>query len=346
MHRRALFKLALAAGAVGASGWAGAKTTPALLKPKALRAGMTVGLVAPASPAPERDEVHFGLDIIRSLGFNAQAGKHVFEKNQYLAGSDEQRAADINSFFADPSVDAIFCLRGGYGSARLLPLLDYRRIAQNPKVLLGYSDITALLNGLQRQTGLVTFHGPVAAHGLTDYSVAEFQKVLQPARFTEPLVIGAAPEFEPRPGRLDKANRLTVIRGGKASGRLVGGNLTVLTSLLGTPFEPEVKGAILFLEDIGEEPYRLDRMLTQWWLAGKLQQLNGIVFGKFTEAKASGNSFSIEDVLRSRCEALAIPVLRGTMIGHVADQTTVPLGVLAELDADAGRLTLLESAVS
>ncbi|BFM09967.1 LD-carboxypeptidase [Simiduia litorea] len=346
MKRRSLFKLAMAAGAAGASGWAGAKTKPVLLKPKALRAGMTIGLVAPASPAPERDEVHFGLDIIRSLGFNAKAGRHVFEKNQYLAGSDAQRAADLNSFFADPSVDAIFCLRGGYGSARLLPLLDYQRIAQKPKVLLGYSDITALLNGIQGQTGLVTYHGPVAAHGLTAYSVAEFQKVLQPATLSEPLVIGAAPEFEPRPGRLDKANRLTVIRGGTATGRLVGGNLTVLTSLLGTPFEPDVKGCLLFLEDIGEEPYRIDRMLTQWWLAGKLQQLSGIVFGKFTEAKSNDNSFSVEEVLRSRCEALAIPVLRGTMIGHVPDQTTVPLGVMAELNADAGRLTLLESAVS
>jgi muramoyltetrapeptide carboxypeptidase len=284
------------------------------------------------------------MDRVRSLGFRVKTGANVGRRNQYLAGTDDERAADFNALIADPEVDALFCIRGGYGSARILPLIDYDAIITRPKIILGFSDITAILNAVQLRTGLVTFHGPVAGLNFTDYSLAEFRKVLM--RPQAPVGIGAPPPFEVRPGIIDVENRITRIRGGRAEGRLVGGNLTLLAHLMGTPWEPDFSGAILVLEDVGESPYRIDRMLAHLWLAGRLQQTAGIVFGKFTETDHDGNSFSVERVLRDRCEPLGIPVLRGLMIGHVPDQTVVPIGARAALDADAGTLTLLEPAVA
>ena len=311
--------------------------------PARLEPGMTLGLLMPGSPVPEDEDIRAAVDRVRSLGFQAKTGPNVGRRDQYLAGSDAERAADLNSLIADPEVDALFCIRGGYGSARILPLIDYEAISARPKVILGYSDITAILNAVHVRTGLVTFHGPVAAANFTDYAWGEFRKVLMTPE--APVGIGAAPPFEGGPGVIDIDNRTTRIHGGRAEGRLVGGNLTLLAHLMGTPFEPDFAGAILFIEDVGESPYRIDRMLSHLWLAGRLQQVAGIVFGKFTQADADGNSFSVEHVLRDRCEPLGIPVLRGLMIGHVPDQTVVPIGIRAALDADAGTLTLLEPAV-
>ena len=320
-----------------------AQTAGGLVKPARLRPGMTVGLVTPASNAPENEDLLAAMDFVRSLGFEAKASPSLFERNQYLAGNDEQRAQDLNLMFADPEVDAIFCVRGGYGSGRLLRDLDYDTIAANPKVLMGYSDITAILNSIHLRTGLVTFHGPIAGSNLTDYSYEQYRRVLvDPGPQTR---IGEPPPFDTRPGIVDRENRLTPIVGGRAEGRLVGGNLSLMVTLLGTPFEPDFEDAILFLEDVDEPPYAVDRMLTHLWLAGKLEQVAGIAFGKFTDANYSGNTFSMEQVIRDRCEPLGIPVLRGLMIGHVADQTVVPVGVRARLDVDAGSLTLLEAAV-
>ncbi|WP_237065365.1 S66 peptidase family protein [Microbulbifer guangxiensis] len=348
MERRTLIKSLVAApllGSLAAAGNAGAApSTGELLRPARLRRGMTVGLVTPASNAWEDEDIRFAIDVVKSLGFRVKEGEHLYQRTQYLAGPDAARAEDFNRMFADPEVDAVFCLRGGYGTPRILPMLDYGTIRQNPKVLLGYSDITALLNAIHERCGLITFHGPIAAQNFSDYTLEEFSKVL--VRAEAPARLGEAPPFEGGPGRVERRNRVTRFRGGRARGRLIGGNLTLMCSLLGTPYEPDFRDKILFLEDVGEAPYRIDRMLTQLWLAGKLDEVNGIVFGKFTDADTSGNTFSVEHVLRERCAGLEVPVVRGLMIGHVDDQTVVPVGAMAELDGDSGALILQEAVVS
>ena len=315
-----------------------------LLRPKRLQKGMTVGLVTPASNVWEDEDIRFACDVVKSLGFNVKEGSNLYQRTQYLAGPDEARAADFNAMFADPDVDAVFCLRGGYGTPRILPMLDYASIRRNPKVLLGYSDITALLNAIYHRSGVITFHGPIAAQNFTDYTYAEYSKVL--VHGETPVSLGAPPPFEGAPGRVEDRNRITRFVGGRARGRLIGGNLTLLASLVGTPFEPDFRDKILFLEDVGEAPYRVDRMLTQLWLAGKLQQVAGIVFGKFTESNVDGNTFSMEHVLRERCQHLGVPVVRGLMFGHVDDQTILPVGAMVELDGDAGTLVLRDRVVT
>jgi muramoyltetrapeptide carboxypeptidase len=346
MKRRQLIRAAAIASAATGLKLAPARaqsTDAGVLKPRRLEAGMTVGVVAPASPTADNERTRFAVDIVRSFGFQVKEGRHLYRRTQYLAGSDRERAEDLMAMFADPAVDAIFCLRGGYGASRILPLLNYDLIRGNPKALIGYSDITALLNAIFLKTGLIGFHGPVANQNFSDYTLAEFRKVLFEGG--APVEIGTAPPFEGGPGRAEEDNRLTVFRGGVARGRLVGGNLSLVSNLIGTPFEPDFRDRILVLEDVDEAPYSIDRMLTQLWLAGRLQQVAGIAFGKFTEAGTSGNSFSVEEVLEQRCADLGVPVVRGFMIGHVEDQTVVPIGAMAELDADAGRLRLLESGV-
>ena len=193
-------------------------------------------------------------------------------------------------------------------------------------------------------TGLVGFHGPSADGNFSDYTLAEWRKVLwEPSGRTR---IGEAPPIEARPGQVERKNRITRFAGGAAEGPLIGGNLTIVSTLMGTPFEPDFRDRIIFLEDVNEAPYRIDRMLTQLWLAGKLQHAAGIAFGKFTKTEDEGNTFSIEEIIQRRCGSLGIPVIGGLMIGHVADKPTVPMGIRARLDADAGTLELLEPAVA
>jgi muramoyltetrapeptide carboxypeptidase len=315
-----------------------------VLKPRRLASGNTVGLIAPAGPASDDESVRFSIELLESFGFRVKQGKHVFARNQYLAGDDRDRAADVNTMFADDDVDAIFTLRGGYGTQRILPMLDYDVIRKNPKVFIGSSDITGILIAMHEKTGLVGFHGPSAGGNYSDYALEEWRKVLwEPGDRTR---IGEAPLFEARPGQVEKSNRLTRFAGGSAEGRLIGGNLTLVSTLMGTPYEPDFRDRIVFLEDVNEAPYRIDRMLTQLWLAGKLQHAAGIAFGKFTKTEDEGNSFSIEEIITQRCGDLGIPVVSGLMIGHIADKTTVPMGIMARLDADAGSLELLEPAVT
>ncbi len=313
------------------------------IKPARLRPGMTVGLVTPASNVPENEELYAAIDLVKSLGFDAKPSTNLFSRTQYLAGSDRERAADLNAMFADPDVDAIFCVRGGYGSGRLLRDLDYDVIRANPKILMGYSDITALLNSINLHTGLMTFHGPIAGTNFSEYSLEQYRRVL--VNPTGQTRIGEPPPFETSPGVVERTNRLTPIVPGSAEGRLVGGNLSLLVTLMGTPYEPVFDDAILFLEDVSEPPYSVDRMLTHLWLTGKLERVAGVVLGKFTDDDYDSNTFSMEEVLRDRFEPLGIPTLRGVMIGHVDDQTVVPVGARARLDVDARSLTLLEAAV-
>lgn len=312
-----------------------------LLKPERLRPGMTVGVIAPSSPADEDETVRYGLELVESFGFKAKPGKHLFERTEYLAGPDAARAEDVNAMFADTEVGAVMALAGGYGAMRILPYLHYDVIRANPKALIGYSDITALHCALHRKCGLVTYHGQTALSRFTDYSIGEFEKVLMQPEANS--VIGLPPPFDAGPGRVERENRITTIHPGVARGRLVGGNLTLISCLMGTPYEPDFTGRLVFLEDVHEKPYRVDRMLTQLLLSGKLAKAAGLIFGKFTDAEDTGNTFSLEHVLTDAAAHLQVPCARGLMIGHVPDQSVVPIGVEAEFDAGSGRLTLLEA---
>jgi muramoyltetrapeptide carboxypeptidase len=346
MNRRNLILSGIAASLAGAT-WvtgAAAAVPGSVRKPKRLSPGDTIGLVAPSSPASNDEAVRFSGDLLRSLGFKVKEGEHLYERDEYLAGSDEDRAHDVNAMFADDGVDAIFAARGGYGTQRILPYLDYDLIASKPKVFAGTSDITGIQIAMFEKAGLVGFHGPAGGGNFTDYSLAEFRKVLmQPSA---PVRIGQAPSIEQKPGFIERENRLTHYVGGVAEGRLIGGNLTLVSTLMGTPYEPDFRDRIVFLEDVDEAPYRIDRMLTQLWLAGKLQHAAGIAFGKFTKTEYDSNTFNIEDIIRRRCTPLGIPVVGGLMIGHIEDKTTVPIGIMARLNGDTGSLELLEPAVT
>jgi len=319
------------------------------VRPKALAPGARVALVSPASPGAEVESTVIAEEVVASLGLVPVRMPAAARQTMYLAGTDEERAADLNAAFRDRSVDAIWCVRGGYGSGRLLPLLDWGAIRKNPKPLLGYSDITALLNGLYARTGLVTFHAPNCSENLSDYSLAELKRVLFSA---EPAgVVAAAPPVEPKEGFVDREDRLRRIVPGTGRGRLVGGNISVFSTLVGTPWEPPLDGSILFLEEVGEEPYRIDRWLTHFVLTGRLSRCAGIVLGKFKDCgPADKGSFqgtwTWQEVVADRLGKLGIPVLAGLRFGHVADKSTLPVGVLAELDVANGTVALLEPAVS
>ena len=317
------------------------------IRPPRLLPGSIVGLVAPSSAPNDPEDIRFAIDTLVSLGLRVRPGAHLFARDGYLAGGDAARAEDLNAMFADDAIEAVWCVRGGYGASRLLPMLDYARLRQRPKAVVGYSDITALHMAINTQAGVVSFHGPVAWRALTPYTLGEMKRVLFEA--AAPVRLAGPPPFEAREGLVDRDNRVTTLVPGRARGRLVGGNLCLMAHLTGTPYAPDLRGAILFLEDVDEPYYRIDRFLTQLWLAGSLAGVAGIAFGKFTRCTPSPSNVQnrvLEDILAERGRALGVPTLAGLMIGHVDDQATLPIGCLAELDADAGTLTLLEPGVA
>jgi len=331
--------LALAATSPASMLFASAALPKPLLAPR-LKPGMTIGLVAPASRGLDPEDMIFAQDIVSSLGFKVKTGAHLFDRWGYFAGTDEARAADLNAMFLDPSIDGIFCARGGYGASRLLPLLNYPAIAKNPKVLMGYSDITALHLAINQITGLITFHGPIATQQFSDYTLSAFQQTLIQAPRNQSV---AAPPLRPAlEGRAERQHRLYTLKPGNCRGRLIGGNLSLITHLLGTPYAPDFRDAILFLEDVDEAPYRVDRMLTALWLAGVFDAISGLVLGSFKHARPLAPSFSVSEVIADRVKDLKIPILKGLMIGHIEDQATLPVGAIAELDADAKTLTIVE----
>jgi len=313
------------------------------LKPPRLRQGDRVALVAPATVAYEPLRVELAVETLEAMGLQVSVGKHVLDRFGYLAGTDADRAADLNRAFADPAVRAVFPLTGGWGASRILPLLDYDTIARNPKILLGYSDITSLLNGIHARTGLVTFHGPNAWSEWNEFSYASMREV---------LFDGRAPTYrnprDPAGDLVAKQHRTQTIVGGTATGELIGGNLTLVAALVGTPYMPSCAGRILLLEDVGEAIYRVDRMLTQLSLAGHLQELAGIVFGKFEGVgpQPGLGNFSLMDILRQHCEPLGVPCFFGAMFGHHRLNSTLPVGIPARIDADAGTISLTEAAVT
>ena len=332
---------ALAAlGLVARPGRAGAPTD--VLKPARLRPGDRVGLVSPASAIWDPMRVRFARERLEALGLDVAEGKHLLDRRGYFAGDDADRAADLNAFFADPDIAGIIALTGGWGAARVLPHLNYDAIAANPKVLCGFSDVTALLIGLYGRTGLVTVHGPNGDSTWTDFSVDFFRRLLFEAervRYRNPI--------DDEDDLARTRDRVRTIRPGVARGRLVGGNLTVLTALIGSAYLPDWSGHILFLEDIREDVYRVDRMMTQLKLAGVLDRITGFVFGKCTgcDPDSSYGSLTLPEVLHDHILPLGIPAWSGAMIGHIRDKFSLPLGVEAEIDAESGTIHLLEPAV-
>ena len=312
-----------------------------LHKAPRLQAGMTVGLIAPASSfTPEKYEA--ARKNLTDLGLKIVESPHLHEKNGYLAGTDEQRLSDLYWAFETPDIDAVWCIRGGYGCSRLLPMIDFARIRRHRKVFIGYSDVTALHLAIQQHTGLVTFHGPVAASEFPANTLQHFRSVLM-----EPVTpyIVRIPELASLPE--EELYQPFIITPGKASGPLCGGNLTLLAALVGTPFAPSFRNKLVFMEDVGEQPYRIDRMLTQMLQGSDLRHAAGIGLGIFADCKAKGNdpSQTLADTLRDRLGPLGIPVLYGLPFGHVAHQMTFPYGIPAEMDTAAGSLALVERGV-
>ena len=320
-------------------GAAMAKAPRGRLLPVRLQKGDTVGLVSPSSATDEALGLQLAREAMEALGFKVRLGAHYADRYGHLAGSDAARAGDLNAMFADREVKAIVCVRGGSGAARLLPLLDYDLIRRNPKVLLGYSDITALHSAIHAKTGLVTFHGPIGSGSWNRFNVDQVQRVLLDRELVEYRnPVEAGDELVPR------RNRTQVISGGKARGELVGGNLTVLTALAGSSYLPDFTGKILFLEDVGEAPYRVDRMFSTLKLMGALDRIAGLIFGECTDCKPGDGygSLTLDQIFDDHVRPLGIPAYRGALIGHIREQFIVPVGGKVELDADNGMFRLLE----
>ncbi|MBN2356262.1 LD-carboxypeptidase [candidate division KSB1 bacterium] len=313
-----------------------------LRKPAALHKGDWVGLISPASPVFEPSSIQEGIMALEKLGFRVKPGKHIDKKFRYLAGSDQERAHDLMDMFTDAKIKAIFALRGGYGTIRILPYLNYDVIRRHPKILIGYSDITSLHLAIHKLAGIVTFHGAVALSTFNDYSTKYFWQTLGG---TEPIVaIDDSPEAMP----------MALIPKGapdKVRGKLIGGNLTLLTATLGTPYEPDTTNKILFLEEVGEEPYSLDRMFSQLEQAGKFRSAAAVLIDRCNRCKpadyrpAFENSFSVEELVKDRIGPVGVPVVYGLAIGHVANKPVLPLGIEAEVDLKNKRIALVERAV-
>lgn len=305
------------------------------IKPNALKAGDTVAITSPAGAVWDDTQVETFTAILKSFGFNVIHGKTLKEKFGYFAGTDELRASELNSLFADKKVKGIFCMKGGWGCARLLDKIDFEMIRQNPKVLIGFSDITTLLVAITAKTGLITFHGPVGNSGWNDYTKNVFSNVVM------------KPTIFQYPENPSNEETIVTINPGQAKGELVGGNLTVLSGIMGSNFLPDWNGKILFLEEAKEEPYSIDRMLTQLKLCGVLDSINGFIFGKCAKclAEEPQKAFTFLEVIIQHIKPLGIPAFYGAMIGHIENKFTVPLGINATMDALSGRITLNENSV-
>ncbi len=317
---------------------------PRTVRPGRLRPGDTIGLVNPAGALWEPVNVDVAAESLAALGYKVKRGANLLARRGYFAGTDEQRAADLNALFADPEVRAIHCVRGGWGCARILPRLDWPMIAKNPKILLGYSDITALLLSLHARTGLGTFHGPVASSQWNPFNVGYMRRVLQEG---EAVTFENLKEIDEDDLTVTE-NRVQTLHPGIARGRLLGGNLTVLTSLLGSGYLPDWDGCILFIEDVEEAPYRIDRMLTQLRLAGILAKARAVIWGNCTGCRPGEGfgSLTVTDVLNDHLLPLGVPAWQGAMIGHIDRQFTLPVGAEVEVDATAGTIKMLEPAVA
>lgn len=309
-----------------------------VIKPAQLHPGDTIGLISPASIVGDDEAYDHVAETIQQLGYEVKEGKHARDKFGYFAGTDKQRAADVNAMFADDSVDAIMPFRGGWGSSRILDYLDYELIQSHPKILVGFSDITALLLAIYAKTGLVTFHGPVAKSIWTEYTIDHFKEVLSSL---DPGPISAR-----KSKQYEDYDQFRTFRPGQATGRLLGGNLSVLTGIIGSEYLPDWSGSILFLEDVGEDVYRIDRMLTQLQLSGVLDQISGFVFGQCTNCDYSKTEgFTLNQILEQHIRPLGIPAFSGALFGHIDHMITLPVGLPATIEADTGTITFGVAAV-
>jgi muramoyltetrapeptide carboxypeptidase len=320
-------------------------TAGARAKPPRIRPGDTIGLIEPASASDDPFDLTLVEEAVVAMGLKPKRGQFVLGRDGYLGGKDKDRAADVTAMYADAEVRAILCVRGGWGCARLLPFVDWDVVRANPKLLIGYSDITALHMAVAAKGGAYTLHGPNGSSAWGKSSLDSFRAV---------AFDGAMPLFKNPPSNesrlVPRQFRTRTLTKGKAQGRLLGGNLTVLTALAGTQYLPSFDGAILFLEDVDEAEYRIDRMLTQLGQAGVLSKLAGAVFGQCTSCRdpdgsGPGGGFTLSALLEHHLGSLGVPAYHGAWFGHIADQFSLPQGALAEIDADAGTLRLLEPAV-
>lgn len=312
-----------------------------LIKPKVLNSGDKVGIIAPATSVTDPSDIQKAMQVLEYFNLKYKIGENVFGGGGYKSRSISQRIEDLHKMFSDEEVKAIFCLRGGYGSSQLLDKIDYNLIRRNPKIFLGYSDITALHLAITKMSGIITFHGPVMMSAFSNYTVEYFRRALfsrEPIGvISNPMVLNG----------IRVAYPYRTINPGVAKGKLTGGNLSLICSLMGTAYEIETKDKILFIEDVGEEPFRIDRMLTQLNLSGKLSQASGIVFGKCIDCDKVSNvwDYSLNEVLDQQFTKLKIPVVYGLLIGHTAEQVTIPYEIEATLDADKGKLIINETAL-
>ncbi len=300
------------------------------IKPGPLHFGDRIGVVAPAGSV-NLERLEAGVVALRGAGFNVELAQGLTEKKGYLAGNEEPRARALEQFFVRPDIGAVFCARGGFGSVQLLPLLDADLVRQHPKVFVGYSDVTILLNWLRQTCGLVTFHGPMVAMdiaaGMTGRTREFFWKTLSGEKTHWDIKV---PQ---------------IIRDGVAEGEMAGGCLSLLVTTLGTSYEVDTKGKILFLEDIGERPYRIERMLTHLKMAGKFNEIKGLVFGSFSQCEGDGAREVTDIIAEFFCDA-AYPVVMGFPAGHGDENVVLPFGIKMKLDGDAGTVSLLESPVA
>jgi muramoyltetrapeptide carboxypeptidase len=305
---------------------------PNIIKPRRLQPGDTIAAINPGAFTYRKEVTKF-FKAIENLGLKVKLGKHFYDRYGYLAGKDIDRAADVNAAFADPAVQAIFTGMGGWGCNRILPLLDYNTIRNNPKIILGFSDVTSLLLAIHAKTNMVTFHGPLGVSSWSQFTVGSLKQILFDG---EAAVLANIPTV-----------KVETIARGTARGKLVGGNLSVIAAAVGSVYLPDWDNCILFVEEVGEEVYRVDRMLTQLKLAGILDRISGFIFGQCTkcEAEKPEESLTLEQVLSDIIRPLRIPAWYGSMVGHIRDKFTLPIGLQVEIDADLGTIKLLESAV-
>ena len=315
-----------------------------LVKPATLKRGEKIALVTPGSYITKAEKQE-SINNLQDLGFEVIYSERLMQKNGYFSATDEERAADLNEMFSREDIRGIVCARGGYGCARILPYLDYNLINKNPKALIGFSDITALLFALYKFSSLVTYHGPVATSTFSKFSKNYFERVL--INTDENL------ELENSKNRNNyNIYGVTSISDGIREGELIGGNLSIVASLIGTPYDVDTTGKIIFLEEFLEEPYRIDRMLTQMLQAGKFEKAAGVALGVFKMCEPSiqnpafSGSFSLMDVLQDRLGNLGIPVIYGLSFGHVVDKLTLPIGIKAELNSERKTIKLLEKPVA
>lgn len=309
-----------------------------IVKPRQLYPGSTIGIIAPSGP-PDKRRLRIGTEFLRNSGYKVRIFPQVKRKIGYLAGDDVARAEALNSAFADKEINAVFCARGGYGSLRILPFLDFNIIAENPKILLGYSDITVLLLSIYNRTELVTFHGPMPA--------VEFGRRARPftkQQFYDSL-LGS---HKIRELKTPKGYRIEIISGGSAEGRIVGGNLSLMTKLIGTGHLPLFKNRVVFFEDTEEEAYRIDGYLAQLFQATDFGSAAGYIIGEFTRTETKygqSSGWSVRQVIRDYFVKLKTPCIYGFPCGHGREKITIPIGIRARLDADNKRVVFLESGV-